>query len=163
MANQPMVLSVAKLLAKASDADGDILTLTAAGPTSNNGPADNVVLDTNADTITYTPATGFIGSDSFTYTVSDTYGGTVTPTISVTVTASSGLSPNVVSSSYDPGSGTFTVTFAGIPGVAYGIERSPTLSPAAWTRFTTVTAGSNGLFTVTDNAAPPSFYRTVYP
>ena len=37
--NQALVLSLGKLLAKASDADaGDTLSVTAAGPTSTNGP-----------------------------------------------------------------------------------------------------------------------------
>ena len=70
---QPMVLDISKLLPKASDADaGDTLGVTAAGPTSTNGPASNVVLDTGAGTITYTPATDYVGADSFTYTIATT-------------------------------------------------------------------------------------------
>ena len=36
--------------------------------------------------VTYTPAANFIGTDSFTYTISDGNGGTATATVSVTVT-----------------------------------------------------------------------------
>ena len=158
-----LVLSVVKLRAKAKDADGDPISITAAGPTSANGPAGNVVLNTGAGTITYTPASGFVGSDSFTYTVSDNYGGTATATVYVTVTANSGLSPNVVGTpTYS--NGIFRVTFAGIPGFAYTVQRAPT--PAgSWSFYQSVTAGTNGLFLVTDPnpPSPSGYYRTVYP
>ena len=96
MANQTLVLSVAKLLARASDADaGDTLTVVGAGPTSTNGPAGNVVLNASAGTIAYTPASGYAGPDSFTYTISDNYSGTVTPTVYVTVSSANARSPNI--------------------------------------------------------------------
>jgi autotransporter-associated beta strand protein len=155
--NQTIVLNTAKLVARAT---GSGLSVTAVQSPSAQG--GSVVLDTGAGTISYT-APGTIGIDNFTYTITDVNGCTASPTIYVTNAVSTGLSPNLVSYSYDSGSGTFTVIFAGIPGLPYGIERSPTLSPAAWTRFTNVTAGADGLFTVTDTSAPPSYYRTVYP
>src|SRR5204863_895358 len=41
----------------------------------------------NADgTVTYTPASGFTGSDSFTYTIADTTGGSSTGTVTIQVT-----------------------------------------------------------------------------
>ena len=119
--NTSLVLSVAKLLSLAYDADGDSLSITSAGPTSTNGPADNVVLDNVAGTITYTPATDFVGTDMFSFVVSDTYGGSSTGTVLVTVTSASVPSPNiVVPPAYS--NGTFSVTFAGIPGYTYTIQ-----------------------------------------
>ena len=65
----------------ASDVDGDTLTFTV-----STAPAHGTVV-VNADgTYTYTPATGYTGTDSFTITVSDGKGGTTTVTIPVTVT-----------------------------------------------------------------------------
>ncbi len=69
------------VLTNDSDADaGDTLTV-AMGAAPAHGSA--VV---NADkTITYTPTTGWAGTDTFTYTVSDGYGGTATGTVTVNV------------------------------------------------------------------------------
>ena len=164
-ANHPLVLTLDKLLARASDADaGDTLTVTAAGPASTNGPASNVVLNSGAGTITYTSATGYVGADAFTYTVSDNYGRTVTPKVTVTVTSAGGISPNVV---FPPtySNGTFRVTFAGIPSFQYTIETAPTLT-GDWSYLKKVVAGTNGLFQVIDSAGssePARYYRTVYP
>jgi len=63
-----------------TDADNDSLTITAVG-TPSNGTA---VITMNGDLL-YTPASGFIGNDSFTYTISDGNGGTANGTISMTV------------------------------------------------------------------------------
>jgi hypothetical protein len=43
-----------------------------------------VVVNAN-NIITYTPAAGFVGADSFTYTISDGHGGTATATVSITI------------------------------------------------------------------------------
>jgi hypothetical protein len=150
------------LLLKAGDADGDTLSVTDAGPTSTNGPTGNVVL--NAGTITYTPATGYVGLDSFTYTVSDSYGGTTNPTVYVTVTGTNGVSPNIVEPpTYT--NGTFRVTFAGIPTYVYTIQYSE--SPTGpWSYLKQATAGTDGLFEVVDEPLPETparYYRTVYP
>jgi VCBS repeat-containing protein len=63
-----------------SDIDGDILTVDSvtqgiSGSVTNNG-----------GNVTYTPDPGFIGTDSFNYTVIDSNGGTDTATVSVNVT-----------------------------------------------------------------------------
>jgi len=41
----------------------------------------------NGSSVTYTPDAGFVGSDSFDYSIDDGYGGTASATVSVTVTA----------------------------------------------------------------------------
>ncbi|MGV0599578.1 Ig-like domain-containing protein [Mycolicibacterium pulveris] len=67
------------VLGNDSDVDGDNLSVTDVG-TANNG---TVTLSDGV--ITYTPDTGFVGSDSFTYTVNDGNGGVATATVHVTV------------------------------------------------------------------------------
>lgn len=63
------------------DPDGDSFVVSSLGP-PGNGQAS-----INADgTITYTPNPGFVGTDSFTYTLTDTGGLSDTATVTVTVT-----------------------------------------------------------------------------
>ena len=61
------------------DIDGDILTVDSITQ-GTNGSVIN-----NGGNVTYTPAPGFNGTDSFNYTVSDGNGGTDTATVNVTV------------------------------------------------------------------------------
>jgi len=73
----PVTINV---LANDSDSDGDTLTIT--GSTT---PAHGTATCTT--TCLYTPANGYTGADSFTYTISDGHGGTATATVNVTVQA----------------------------------------------------------------------------
>ncbi len=73
-----------------TDANGDDLTITASdSPTANGGTTvinDNATPgDPTDDFIDYTPASGFAGTDTFTYAVDDGNGGTDTATVTVTV------------------------------------------------------------------------------
>ncbi|HLA10493.1 MAG TPA: Ig-like domain-containing protein [Pyrinomonadaceae bacterium] len=47
-----------------TDPDGDALSITSVGP-----PANGTVQNHDNGTITYTPAAGFVGVDTFTYTI----------------------------------------------------------------------------------------------
>jgi len=69
------------VLVNDSDPDGDTLEVTAA--TS----ADGAVVINDDGTITFTPAAGFTGSATISYTIDDGNGGTDTATVAVTVTA----------------------------------------------------------------------------
>jgi len=62
-----------------SDPDGDALSISAVGAAGHGSVVNN------GTSITYTPAAGYVGADSFTYTVSDGKGGSATATVSVTV------------------------------------------------------------------------------
>ena len=73
----PVIIDV---LNNDSDVDGDILTVDSVTQ-GTNGSVIN-----NAGNVTYTPAIGFNGTDSFNYTVSDGNGGTDTATVTVNVT-----------------------------------------------------------------------------
>jgi len=90
--NTPITLAV---LANDSDIEDDSISLTSFNPTSSQG--GTVSRDENGtpsnltdDKLLYTPATGFIGIDSFTYTVSD---GTDSDTATVTITVTSTNQP----------------------------------------------------------------------
>ncbi len=62
------------------DANGDPLTVSVA-----TGPAHGVALVLPGGGIRYTPTPGYLGADTFTYTVDDGRGGTATATVTVTV------------------------------------------------------------------------------
>ncbi len=78
-------------LANDIDGDGDALSLLTYGAATGGN------LTGNPDgTLTYTPNTGFVGTDSFTYTVTDGNGGTSTATVTVNVTAASPHDPSTL-------------------------------------------------------------------
>jgi hypothetical protein len=70
------------VLGNDTDLDNDTLTVSAVTQGTNGAVA--IV----GNTVTYTPAPNFNGSDSFTYTASDGNGGTDTATVAMTITAS---------------------------------------------------------------------------
>jgi len=150
-----MRIAISDLGTNWSDADGDAITLTGVG-TSTNGAT--VTYDSS---FIYYPATSV--ADQFTYTISDGQGGTATGTVNLTVSSSVGITqPVTVSGS------TVTVSFAGIPNYAYQIQRSTNLS--SWVTILTTNAPSNGVFKYIDTfndlgGVPPSsaYYRTAQP
>ena len=79
-------LSIAPL-ANDSDPDGDPLAITAW-----TAPSSGTVSCTASGCI-YTPNTGFVGTDSFSYTVDDGRGGTASATVVVSVTPASAPPP----------------------------------------------------------------------
>jgi uncharacterized protein YjdB len=70
-----------KVLLNDSDPDGDKLTVTGIPTPPANG---SVVINAN-NTITYTPRSGFKGTDSFQYQISDGRGGMAIATVTVNV------------------------------------------------------------------------------
>ena len=77
--NKPVSVNV---LANDSDPDGDTLEIVALGVAPNG----RVVAKKNG-AVSYKPNAGFVGTDSFTYTVSDGHGHTATATVRVTVSS----------------------------------------------------------------------------
>ena len=74
-------IDVADLLLNDTDADLDTLTFTGVSAASVEGGT----VSESAGVVTYTPFSGFTGSDSFTYTIDDGWGGVVDGTVNVTV------------------------------------------------------------------------------
>ncbi len=70
------------VLSNDSDFENGTLTVSVSSATSVNG---GTVVVNNDGTITYTPAYGFFGSDSFSYTVTDPAGLTATATVTIDV------------------------------------------------------------------------------
>ncbi|APZ96606.1 tandem-95 repeat protein [Fuerstiella marisgermanici] len=75
--DQPVDIAV---LLNDSDVDGNSLTIDSA----QDGSLGTISINANG-TLTYTPASGFFGSDQFTYTISDGNGGLDTASVMVTV------------------------------------------------------------------------------
>jgi hypothetical protein len=70
---------VIEVLTNDGDPDGDLLTII-----EITQPANGSVVN-NSNNVTFTPATGFVGTTTFTYTVSDGQGGKATATVTVVV------------------------------------------------------------------------------
>ena len=69
------------VLSNDSDPDGDPLSVTG----TSNGPAHGSVTINGDNTVTYTPNSGYIGADSFDYTISDGFGGNDTATVTIDI------------------------------------------------------------------------------
>lgn len=67
------------VLANDVDPDGDAMTVADASQPANGSVTNN------GNNVTYTPANGFVGTDSFSYTAADGKGGTATAQVTVTV------------------------------------------------------------------------------
>jgi alpha-tubulin suppressor-like RCC1 family protein len=156
LCNTPASMPLLKLQRACSDPDGDSVIITGISPNSAAGGTAQF----SGSTITYTPPQGFVGVDSFTYTVLDCRGASAQGTVNVTVKAPSGNGLNIINVSVAPG-GAATIQCAGIPGVTYVLEASTDL--VQWTQLTSATAGANGLFVLIDSQAgnfTSRYYRT---
>ena len=71
--------NIIDVLANDSDPENDALTITGVSAPANGSAS------IAAGGISYTPAAGFTGTDSFSYTISDGNGGTASATVTVTV------------------------------------------------------------------------------
>ena len=87
-ANKPLLATVLK---NDEDPDGDNLIIMSALPNTNRG--DTVTINENG-TITYLPATNFVGVDTFTYTISDGNGKIDRAKVSVIVKGNMDIRPD---------------------------------------------------------------------
>jgi ubiquitin len=165
-AGQSVSMSLAKLLRRSSDPNGETLRVAAVDNISANAGAPAL----GASAISYTPASGFVGTDTFTYVIADTGGDTASGTITVMVSSAAAGPLNVV---YGPvvNNGEFVIRFAGIPGYEYTVEATDSLSPANWVKkqklSAPATTGSFGMgvfeFRESTGGAGARYYRTVWP
>jgi len=157
----PTNISLQKLLAKASDSNGDAVSVSAIGSTSANG--GTAVLQ--ASTIRYTPPNGFSGTDTFAVTIMDSGGASTSGTVTVTVNPApnaGGLTPNPAKLTPMAG-GHMQLQFHGIPGRSYLIQRSTDLQ--TWGTISTVTANARGVISFIDENPPQpnGYYRLTLP
>ena len=137
------------VLANDTDANSDPLTITASdSPTANGGTTvindGGTPSDPTDDTIDYTPAAAFVGSDTFTYTVSDGNGGSDTATVSISVT-------NTPPIANDDIAGTASATSLNIPVLAN--DSDPDGSVITLVSATSPTA-AGGTALVNNNGSP---------
>lgn len=78
----PLAIQGSTLLVNDSDPDGNTLSITSVG----SGVNGEVAFNSQSNTITFTPAAGYSGAASFSYTISDGTGGTASAQVSLTVT-----------------------------------------------------------------------------
>jgi VCBS repeat-containing protein len=78
----PLVIAASGLLTNDNDADGDALLASVVTP-----PAQGTLVLSHDGSFEYVPAAGFVGTDSFTYTVSDGLAASTTATVSIEVLA----------------------------------------------------------------------------
>jgi hypothetical protein len=158
--DQPLVIAESAILANTADANGDTVTVSAAATTSTEGGG----ISRSGGNLTYTPATGFTGSDTFTVTFSDGIG-TINGVITVNVIGSDPLftDPTLNAVLSDQSGGVKRLSFTGIPGRVYGIQRSSNLG--GWIQIDTVTAPPGGAVTFDDPSPLPDkgFYRIIFP
>ncbi|WP_244443070.1 DUF4082 domain-containing protein [Bradyrhizobium sp. Ai1a-2] len=79
--NTALAIAAAALLANDTDPDGGALTITGVSGAVNG----TVSFNSQTNTITFTPTTGYTGPASFSYAIADGQGGTATATVSLTV------------------------------------------------------------------------------
>ncbi len=76
----PLLIPFSLLIGNDTDVDGDDLTVS--GFTQ---PSNGTVTDNGDETLTYTPVSGYFGTDYFTYTASDGNGGTSLAGVAISV------------------------------------------------------------------------------
>jgi hypothetical protein len=150
------------ILANDSDPDNDPLTITQVG-----APGHGVAHLNGADhTIIYTPAAGFTGTDTFTYTIADPAGVEATATVTVlvandppvgvddqaTTTAGAAVTVQVLANDSDPGKHPLTVTGVSTP--AHGtavISHDPGGDTVVYTPSAGFTGTDTFTYTITDS------------
>ncbi|WP_309385876.1 MBG domain-containing protein [Cerasicoccus frondis] len=154
----PVELAVAKILARASDPDGQVVSINAVDASSTEGGLVELI----GGVIRYTPSDGFSGDDSFAITLADSLNATTLGQILMEVRldrSSGGVGRNAPSIEVLDG-GSIEVTIHGIPGRTYVIQRSQALD-SGWGDVGSITIDDQGRGVFTDDSPPGGsvFYR----
>ncbi|HTR41576.1 MAG TPA: cadherin-like domain-containing protein, partial [Pseudomonadales bacterium] len=170
--NVPLLIPVTNLLSNVTDVYGDPITLVGVGADGVNLLTTNgATLVNNGSYILYTNSVTPNVNDSFEYTVSDGQGGTNVGTVSIVVNNSNlfgQTSPQLAVTGTNA-----TVTFFGIPGYQYIVDRSTNLmTGSGWVPISTNTAPTDGVIKIMDDfrdlgipvppLPSPVFYRLQY-
>lgn len=157
--NQSVSLSTSNLLANCTDAELDVLTVTAVSP----GSAQGGTVSFNGLAVIYFPPTAYIGSDSFTFTVSDSYGATATGNVFVTIEPPSLSRPFINGLTRQVGRNV-QLRCSGVPGQTYLLQASTALNNCS--TVSTNSANASGVILFLDQNAvsyPLRFYRLAVP
>jgi hypothetical protein len=156
--DEPLIIPAYRFLLFSYDPDGDPLSLFSVTSPSHNGRP--VVFGTNQ--VTYTPAAGYLGQDSFTYTISDGHGGRTSATALVLIEPRMFAAATVIAP-LPPGPAGLQLSFSGYPERTYTVQRAESLQ-GPWTDLGTVMTDAEGLANFTDSNPPTvsAYYRAVY-
>jgi autotransporter-associated beta strand protein len=147
-------IAIADLLTHVTGAvSGKTITLTSLGNPGISGAS----LANNGNYILYTPGPSD-ANDSFTYTVSDGRGGSATGTVNVVADTTAVFGQQSPQLTVD-GSGNITVTFHGIPGYTYVVQRSTDLNGWADISIHALDVNDSPSFTITDAPGQAAYYR----
>jgi hypothetical protein len=155
--SQGFETSATNLLTNDMDVDGDLLTIESVNNPSLEGAA---VILTNA-IVQYWPQFGNTNADAFTYLVSDGHGSLATGIVNVAVQPDPPVNEML---GIVTGTGTYQLSFTGVPGFTYTVQYTDALDPANWQNLGTVTANELGnvqLEDTTSGNGPTRFYRAV--
>ncbi len=128
-----------------SDPDGDILTVNT---TPVSGPSNGMLTLNSNGTFTYTPASNFTGTDTFTYEVTDADGATTTATVTLYVNPINDSPLNTVPGNQTTGEDT-PLVFTGPNAITVTDVDSPSVETTISVVHGTVTLGSLAGVTVT--------------
>jgi len=148
------------LVTNDTDADGDVLRVTAVSASSSAG---GVVGLTN-NWIYYAPPAGGASTDTFTYVVDDGGCGTDVGTVTVQIKPDSLQPLNFAADNRNDGSA--LVRFDGVPGSTYRVLYTDSLTAPNWQVLTNLTADSFGVCEFVDGSPanlPARYYRAVRP
>jgi hypothetical protein len=157
--NQSVTVPVMKVMANATSPSGGTLSIPAVSPASAQGGAVALV----GDNITYTPPAGYVGQDSFTYTLSaGCSAATAQGTVSVTIAPAGAATENEPAISLS--GGCVNLVFHVTPGFTYRVQWSANAG-GPWTDFPLpdLTPNSTGQIFYSDCTSPmppQRFYKT---
>ncbi len=153
----PVTLAHAEILATASDAEGDALSLLVEeGATTAGGD-----IIAGEGYFTYTPSIDYLGPDSFLLTVQDSRGGAVSAILDIEVIGGNGIEG--VAPALEKTAGGPLIRFTGVPGFGYRLQRSFDL--LEWSTLEPVLRDPEGLLEYLDagNEEERAFYRVTGP
>jgi len=148
--NQSATVTLSKWLNRQDlDADGDVLTIASYNQTTTQGGTVSVA----GGGMTYTPATNFFGSDSFTYTVTDGYTN-LTLTVNVNIVSADAPSGNIIgftAPNFQVATGS-KIKFLGVPGTQRYVQYR-SVNGGNWVTFSTNTMPACGCLEVEDHGS----------